>query len=208
MESSNSAGLLSGLDGPAHQAYVDIAALETVSEDQEAMGGAKLRTTGTNSQNRQTRHPVSFCLFPVLKEDSMDRFSDYYFRDSFEHSSSESQLIDNNYRGYEGKNPSHRSSRSQTPQLHSQIDGRICLPNVSQNSYKNSQKNRKFNIIRAFVPSFMIVTVIVLVATIIMLETDCEFFGKLRHIPEMISLRHNFYEPVKQYLRNKLSVLF
>ena len=46
MESSNSTGLLSGLDGNPSQGYSDVAALETVSEDQEAMGASKLRTTG------------------------------------------------------------------------------------------------------------------------------------------------------------------
>lgn len=46
MESSNSTGLLSGLDGPSNQIYSDIAALETVSEDQEGIGSTKLRTTG------------------------------------------------------------------------------------------------------------------------------------------------------------------
>lgn len=46
MESSNSTGLLSGLDGPSNPIYADIASLETVCEDQEGMGGTKLRTTG------------------------------------------------------------------------------------------------------------------------------------------------------------------
>lgn len=46
MESSSSTGLLSSLDGPPGQGYSDVAALETVSEDHEAMGASKLRTTG------------------------------------------------------------------------------------------------------------------------------------------------------------------
>lgn len=46
MESSNSTGLLSGLDVPSNSVYSDIAALEPVSEDQEGTGGTKLRTTG------------------------------------------------------------------------------------------------------------------------------------------------------------------
>lgn len=41
----------------------------------------------------------------------MDSLDDYYFRDSFDHSSSESQLQDRQPGGI-----SHRSSRSQTPQ--------------------------------------------------------------------------------------------
>lgn len=45
MESSNSVGLLSSLDASAGATYADIAALETVSEDQEA-GSNKLRPKG------------------------------------------------------------------------------------------------------------------------------------------------------------------
>lgn len=45
MESSNSVGLLSSLDASAGATYADIAALETVSEDQEA-GSNKLRSKG------------------------------------------------------------------------------------------------------------------------------------------------------------------
>lgn len=46
IESSSSTGLLSGIDGTSSQVYGDVAALETVCEDQEAMGSSKLRTTG------------------------------------------------------------------------------------------------------------------------------------------------------------------
>lgn len=47
MESSNSVGLLSTIDGNSSVNYSDVAALETVSEDQEASGNAKLRTKGS-----------------------------------------------------------------------------------------------------------------------------------------------------------------
>lgn len=46
IEMSNSAGLLSGLDCGPNQNYSDIASLETVTEDQEGVTGAKLRTIG------------------------------------------------------------------------------------------------------------------------------------------------------------------
>ncbi|CAH0562655.1 unnamed protein product [Brassicogethes aeneus] len=184
MESSCSTGILSGLDG-IPQAYSDVAALETVCEDPEAMG-SKLRTS-------------------VLKDDSMDRFSDYYFRDSFEHSSSESQLIESGYRGYDTTNPSHRSSRSQTPLSHSQLDGRICLATAAQNTAAHAaKKTKKFNVFKAFIPTLIIVTVTVFVGTIVMLETDSELFHGIKNIPEMVSLRYQIYEPIKQYFRNKL----
>lgn len=171
-----------------------------------------MRLWGLPSSVRQVKIFFFFILvidwiFIVLKDDSMDRFSDYYFRDSFEHSSSESQLIDS-YRGYETTNPSHRSSRSQTPLSHSQVDGRICLPNTTHSLQTNVKKTRKFNVVGAFIPTVIIVTIFVLIVTIIMLETDCELFGSLRNIPEMISLRYQFYEPIKEYFRNKISIFF
>lgn len=49
MEPSSSTSFLSGFDGSPNQVYNDVAALETVSEDQEAIGGPRLRTTGNNN---------------------------------------------------------------------------------------------------------------------------------------------------------------
>lgn len=185
MECSSSTGLLSGLDGTLAQGYSDVAALETVCEDQEAIGGKKLRTT-------------------VLKDDSIDRFSDYYFRDSFEHSSSESQLIDNSYR-YDTTNPSHRSSRSQTPLSYSQVDGRVCLPSNPSATQHKHQKSKKFSVVGALVPTVLAVTVFVLVAIIVLLELDYSFFKGIRNIPEIVALRYHIYEPIKSYFRNMLS---
>ncbi|KAL1492961.1 hypothetical protein ABEB36_011117 [Hypothenemus hampei] len=125
MECSSSSGLLSGVDGNSVQGYSDLAALETVCEDQEAIGAKKFRST-------------DYCILKH-KEDSIDRFSDYYFRDSFEHSSSESQIIDNSFR-YETTNPSHRSSRSQTPLSYSQTDGRPGFLNNTQPTHTKQQK--------------------------------------------------------------------
>ncbi|XP_030748721.1 FERM domain-containing protein 5 isoform X2 [Sitophilus oryzae] len=179
MECSSSIGLLSGLDGNPGQGYSDVAALETVCEDQEAISGRKLRTT-------------------VLKDDSIDRFSDYYFRDSFEHSSSESQLIDNNYR-YDTTNPSHRSSRSQTPLSNSQIDGRPCTSNSTQPTNQGNRDTRK---ISAFAPAILLVAVLLLTATVVLLETD--YLGSIQEVPEIVALKYHVYEPIKTYFRSKL----
>lgn len=144
----------------------------------------------------------------MLKDDSVDRFSDYYFRDSFEHSSSESQLVDN-YRGYETTNPSHRSSRSQTPLSHSQVDGRIYLPNSAQPlPPPPTKKTKKFNLLSAFIPSLVIVVVLAIVSTIVVLESNWELLSSFKNIPEMVSLKYQVYEPIKQYWKNKMGVLF
>lgn len=186
METSSSVGLLSGLDGNPVQGYTDLAALETVCEDQESISAKRLRTT-------------DYCVLKY-KDDSIDRFSDYYFRDSFEHSSSESQLIDNSYR-YDTTNPSHRSSRSQTPLPHSQL-----VPNSSPKIVQNRpQKGRKFNTIGAFLPVFVAVTVLAFVVIIIILEVDFSFFDIVRNIPEIITFKHHLYEPIKTFFKNLMS---
>ncbi|XP_050314455.1 FERM domain-containing protein 5 isoform X2 [Anthonomus grandis grandis] len=180
IECSNSTGLLSGLDSNPGQGYSDVNALETVCEDQEAINLKKLRST-------------DYCVLKY-KDDSIDRFSDYYFRDSFEHSSSESQLIDNSYR-YDTTNPSHRSSRSQTPLSHSQVDGRVPGP-APANFQNQHQKSKKFNVIGAFLPAFLAVTLFIIVAFVVLLETD-----SIGNLPEMVAIRYHIYEPVKSLIR-------
>lgn len=187
METSNSIGLLSSLDGNTGLTYGEVVALETVSEDQEA-GGKRMKNS-------------------MLKDDCTDRFSDYCFRDSFEHSSSESQLIDSGYRGYETKNPSHRSSRSQTPLSHSHIDNRLYLPNTAavNSKQRSPHKPRKFKMMKLFLPTLIAVTVITLIMIILVLEMDNEYVSKIQNIPEVISLKYHFYEPIKQYIKKKIS---
>lgn len=148
-------------------------------------------------------------IYPGLKESSIDHLNDYYFQDSFDHSSSESQLHENSFKGFEVS--SHRSSRSQTPQLgHSTVDNRLYLQqdNLTPHIPKLPHPAPKFNLIRAFIPSLAFVVIFIIILTVVMLETDCELFGSLRNIPEMISLRYQYYEPLKQFLRSKLSGIF
>lgn len=143
-----------------------------------------------------------------MKDDFIDHFNDYYFRDSFEHSSSESQLVENSYKGYEA-HPSHRSSRSQTP-LSQGADSRLCVHHEPfyNTTAKSTQSSQKFSIVKVFIPSLIFVLIFIGFLTIVMLETDCELFGSLRNIPEMIYLRYHFYEPWKQYFRKKIVSLF
>lgn len=133
----------------------------------------------------------------------MDKFSDYCFRDSFEHSSSESQLLDGGYHSYETTN---RSSLSQMPSAHSQVDGRLYLPSTAvPNKRKNATKSHKFNMIKTFIPTFLLVTAVVCVLLIVVLETDIEFCSSL---PEVVYLRYQFYEPVKRFFKNKIAGAF
>ncbi|KAF2885612.1 hypothetical protein ILUMI_20554 [Ignelater luminosus] len=186
MEPSTSTGLLSGLEGPSSQNFGDTA-LETVCEDQETAGGLRRRIPAN--------------------EDSVDRFSDYYFRDSFEHSSSESQLVENSSRVIE-TNPSHRSSRSQTPLLHSQVDGRVTLPNAIPNAPIKKLRFRRVYSILKICGFISIVIICIIIFIEMMFESNYEIFIRCRANPDIISLKVTYWDPLKQYLRRKADGMF
>ncbi|XP_049830488.1 FERM domain-containing protein 5 isoform X1 [Schistocerca gregaria] len=122
-------------------------------------------------------------------------FDDYYFRDSFEHSSSESQLME---LGLKQTHLGTTPTRTQPPPIQ-------APPTSSQVGLVSAQHsggtNRRFNIFRVFVPSFLVVVASLVIGTVFILELDCETFSTLRRWPEMVVLRHDYYEPMKEYLR-------
>ena len=56
-------------------------------------------------------------------------------------------------------------------------------------------------------PSFLCVVLSLALATVLVLESDCEVLGTMRRWPEMVVLRRDYYEPVKEFLRQKLAKL-
>jgi hypothetical protein len=140
-------------------------------------------------------------VFFVGMSDVGAGFSDYYFRDSLDHSSSESQLI----------GASHRSSRSPTP-VSIPRTTKIPLP-PPQSSDSSTSKvtptrvspHSRFHFMRVFLPSFLVAAVLVITVIVIVLETDTEAFGALRRAPEMVALRVHYYERIKQYFKSHTS---
>ena len=63
---------------------------------------------------------------------------------------------------------------------------------------------RSFNLLHVFVPSFLVVALVLATVLIVVLESDSELLGGLRNMPEMVILRQEYYEPAKDYLRQKL----
>lgn len=191
--------------------------------------GVALLETVTEDQEFRYRSPhVALGIGNTLRESSIDQLGgDYYFRDSFDRSSSESQLHENNGYGRYGGEVTHRvaGSRTSTPvgrddrtSVNAAVDGRLCVTTTSgqtrtgnevtplrRSVVVNAAAPHRFNLLRAFVPSLAFVVIFVAVLTVVMLETDCELFGGFRNLPEMISLRYQYYEPFKQYLRNRFS---
>ncbi|XP_049830490.1 FERM domain-containing protein 5 isoform X3 [Schistocerca gregaria] len=174
-----SGNILCGSDVPLSSPYCTDSALpllETVAEDQEITGKHRLQglKDGENVQHG---------------------FDDYYFRDSFEHSSSESQLME---LGLKQTHLGTTPTRTQPPPIQ-------APPTSSQVGLVSAQHsggtNRRFNIFRVFVPSFLVVVASLVIGTVFILELDCETFSTLRRWPEMVVLRHDYYEPMKEYLR-------
>ncbi|XP_054278606.1 FERM domain-containing protein 5-like isoform X1 [Macrosteles quadrilineatus] len=171
--------------------------LETVSEDQEV----KQRAAGERV-NKSVSEPKlnGKVLVKGLHKDSesvMGNFGDYYFRDSMDHSSSESQLV----------GASHRSSRSPTPVLRG---GRLPLPPTAPLSRPPPPAlpprtvTRRFKFIRVFIPSVVIAAISLVTIVILALETEM-LGGSLRRAPEMIAIRRLYYEPTKEFFKSKFS---
>ncbi|XP_052867718.1 FERM domain-containing protein 5 [Anopheles cruzii] len=177
--------------------------------------------------------------------ESNDHLSDYYFRDSFDHSSSESgfagglnslnatdhlqQQHHHHHHHHRHGAPTSSSSSAAAAagghHLHHHHRQAYTTDNIpalalhsvtnhsaniiQQQNASNSAKNvKKFSLLHAFVPSFLFVVVALVVSAIYVLETDSELFAALRDWPEMICLRYQYYQPLKEFLAKKFAAIF
>jgi len=83
----------------------------------------------------------------------------------------------------------------------------LPAPPASAAGTTSSATPRRFNLLHVFVPSFLCVALSLALATVLVLESDCEVLGTVRQWPEMVVLRHDYYEPAKEFLRQKLAKL-
>ncbi|XP_045459753.1 FERM domain-containing protein 5 [Melitaea cinxia] len=67
---------------------------------------------------------------------------------------------------------------------------------------------RPFSLLRAFVPSFLAVWLALALAALLLFETDWPPLRALKRKPELVSLRHHYYAPLKDYVKRKLIELF
>ncbi|KAK6630531.1 hypothetical protein RUM43_014516 [Polyplax serrata] len=152
---------------------------------------------------------------------------DYDFRDSFDRSSCDSQLQDSITKTT--LSPSLRSSRSQSPQHTCRLKKQTSKPSLPTTDFvqltsaplpgvvqpkastieENSSSIGKFNLFQVFVPSFLFVAISLFAATILILESDSDLLNNIRGLPEMITLKKHYYEPVKEFLtRRLLKIIF
>ncbi|XP_076236582.1 FERM domain containing isoform X2 [Calliopsis andreniformis] len=156
--------------------------LETVSEDQEIHA----------RRNNVGQHE--------------GEINDYYFRDSFDHSSSESQLLD-------APGKPHSRSVTPVPKMQKLQNSKLCLQ--QQQHQHQQQSNRRLDgklrhktlrIVRLFIPALMLTITILFIVIVLVFETDTTLFNSLRKTPEMVALRNQYYLPIKEFLRTKLSL--
>lgn len=110
---------------------------------------------------------------------------EYGARDPFEHSSTESGGTTH---GTYASHASHAAADEWRPAL--------------------QPAPRPFSLVRAFVPSFLAVWLALALAALLLFETDWPPLRALKRKPELVSLRHHYYAPLKDYVKRKLIELF
>lgn len=126
--------------------------------------------------------------------------NDYYFRDSFDHSSSESQLLD-------ASGKPHSRSVTPVPKMQKLQNSKLCLQQQHQGIRRSGKlRHRSLHVVRIFIPAFMLTITVLFIVTVLVFETDTTLFNSLRKTPEMVALRSQYYVPIKEFLRTKLGL--
>lgn len=136
---------------------------------------------------------------------STDHLSDYYFRDSFEHSSTESgftSVID----ARAGPYRQFATSGDNVPLGFQNSVNNAAL--IIQQNATNDARIKKFSILHAFIPSFLIVLILLAVSTIFILESESDVFRQIKDWPEMLSLNYQYYQPFKAYMAKAFGGIF
>ncbi|XP_032679020.1 FERM domain-containing protein 5 isoform X2 [Odontomachus brunneus] len=137
--------------------------------------------------------------------------NDYYFRDSFDHSSSESQLLD-------ASGKPHSRSVTPVPKMQKLQNSKLCLQQQQHQQQQQQQhhhlgrhangklRHQSLRVVRLFIPAFMLTITVLFIVTVLVFETDTTLFNSLRKTPEMVALRSQYYVPIKEFLRTKLGL--
>lgn len=113
--------------------------------------------------------------------------AEYSLRDSFEHSSSESGVT----MGTLGAGAEARAGGG-----------------AAGGAARGACGARGFSLLRAFVPSFVVVWVSLALLALLLFETELPALAAWRRLPELRALRTHYYAPLKAYLKRKVVELF
>lgn len=191
-----------------------IPCLETVSEEARRHIGKYIFVDFVRQKIQILIYDNDFSAGP----DGND-LSDYYFRDSFEHSSS-----DSGYTHYDrttgSKRPhsmtadnlsfrlhhNHHHHPHQSNNAHSAA-GATGTSTIATTHHPNEMKTTKqFSVLHAFVPSFVFVVVILTAVTIFIFESESDIFVTFKNLPEMMNLKYQYYQPFKNFILRRLGL--
>uniref|UniRef100_A0A6P4EN06 FERM domain-containing protein 5 n=1 Tax=Drosophila rhopaloa TaxID=1041015 RepID=A0A6P4EN06_DRORH len=134
----------------------------------------------------------------------------YAYRDSVEHSSTESGLTVNGY-DHPRKHNESKQHGSYSPNLYyGQSDAALNSSSTADKflhadqSTRKVKKFRKFHLLHAFVPSVIFVAFAMAGTAVFIMESESEAFEQLRNSPEMLCLRYQYYQPLKEFVLEKL----
>ncbi|XP_044008490.1 protein 4.1-like [Aphidius gifuensis] len=140
--------------------------------------------------------------------------NDYYFRDSFDHSSSESQHLDviGKIQNRTTNTQIPKMKKLQNSKLYSQsiVDDNCDYINRDNSNCKKindkTKKLRGIRIFRLFVSTFLITITILFIVIVLIYETESTLFDSFRKIPEILTIKNLYYAPIKEFLRTKLGL--
>lgn len=69
-----------------------------------------------------------------------------------------------------------------------------------QNASNNAKHAKRFSLLHAFVPSFVFVVATLVLSTVVVLESESPLWAPVRGMPEMVSLRYQYYQPLKEFI--------
>jgi FERM domain-containing protein 3/5 len=141
--------------------------------------------------------------------ESTDHLSDYYFRDSCESG------VNNIAETRLGSSSSTSRPYAQTTLLTSDqstvpltVQQNIANTMITQNAENHAKSVKKFSIINAFIPSFCFVVIVLIISAVFVLESDSDLFVNLKNWPEMICLRYQYYQPLKEFVAKKINSIY
>lgn len=144
-------------------------------------------------------------------EPSNELLTDYYtFRDSFEHSSSESGFTNLTDTRIGMKAPNGAGAENNHHSISNNATNSMMMTAQQQNAMNSAKKAmgaRRLSLVHVFVPSFVLMLTCLFVVAIFIIESDSEALQRIKHWPEMVSLRYLYYEPAKNYLRELIGQL-
>lgn len=211
---------LSNCNMAATDSLSNIVFSQNLGYDASCNSGVQMANLEPVSEEARLRASSNFDSLNILNGCSNADKSDFYIKseDSMMYSSPDSGAF-NSYdsdgrvppkNSVQRLNPyiqqyQHPHKPVTTPEASKNIENSILNKNASHHNSTNSAKGiRKFHFINAFIPSFIFVVIAMTLSAVVVLESDSDLFGHIRSLPEMVSLRYQYYQPLKEYILQKI----